>query len=128
MCRMPPAARVTDETAHGSPLFPGTGSADVFIGGLPAWRALLDKHLCAATPDGVGTVLMGSPTVRINQAMAVRMGDIVTEVPGAAMGPVNLIVGGCATVVIGAGLGPQAAALTLAAFGAKPFCAICQGR
>ncbi len=100
----------------------------MFIGGLPAWRALLDKHLCAATPDGLGTVLLGSPTVRINNMMAVRMGDIVTEVPGAAMGPVNPIVWGCPTVVIGAGPSPQALSLMSAAAAAKPFCAVCAGR
>jgi len=37
---MPPAARVTDITVHGSPLLPGTGSMNVLIGGLPAWRAM----------------------------------------------------------------------------------------
>ena len=44
---------------------------------------------------------MGSPTVLINGQMACRMGDIVVEVPGAAMGPANPIVMGCPTVVIG---------------------------
>jgi hypothetical protein len=33
-----PAARVTDLTCHGSPLFPGTGSTDVLIGGRPGGR------------------------------------------------------------------------------------------
>lgn len=39
---MPPAARVTDPTAHPLPpaLGPGPGSPDVLIGGLPAWRAV----------------------------------------------------------------------------------------
>jgi uncharacterized Zn-binding protein involved in type VI secretion len=38
-----PAARVTDLTAHGSPLSPGPGAVSattVLIGGLPAWRGL----------------------------------------------------------------------------------------
>ncbi len=35
-----PAARITDNTAHGSPLSPGPGSPTVFIGGLMAWRAI----------------------------------------------------------------------------------------
>lgn len=35
-----PAARVNDMTAHGSPLGPGPGSPNVFIGKLPAWRGL----------------------------------------------------------------------------------------
>jgi uncharacterized Zn-binding protein involved in type VI secretion len=39
---MPPAARVTDPTAHPLPpgLGPGPGSPNVFIGNLPAWRAV----------------------------------------------------------------------------------------
>ena len=35
-----PAARITDTTAHGSPLLPGTGSLNVLIGYLPAWRGI----------------------------------------------------------------------------------------
>ncbi|MDB6077162.1 MAG: motif protein [Akkermansiaceae bacterium] len=35
-----PAARVTDSTAHGTPLSPGPGSLNVLIGGLPAWRGI----------------------------------------------------------------------------------------
>jgi uncharacterized Zn-binding protein involved in type VI secretion len=52
-------------------------------------------------PDGVGSVITGSPTVLINGQMACRMGDIVIEKPGLAMGPVNPIVMGCPTVIIG---------------------------
>ena len=37
---MPPAARVTDQTSHGTPLTPGIGSLTVSIGFKPAWRAL----------------------------------------------------------------------------------------
>jgi uncharacterized Zn-binding protein involved in type VI secretion len=44
---------------------------------------------------------MGSTTVFINAQMACRMGDIVVEVPGAALGPVNPIIMGCPTVIIG---------------------------
>ena len=87
---MPPAARITDPTTHGAPLAPGPGSADVLIGGLPAWRAMTDQHACPAVsitgPDGVGSVMMGSPTVLIDFMMACRMGDIVVEKPGLAMG------------------------------------------
>jgi uncharacterized Zn-binding protein involved in type VI secretion len=35
-----PAARLSDPTEHGTPLFPGTGSMDVLIGFLPAWRGV----------------------------------------------------------------------------------------
>jgi len=43
-----PAARVGDLTSHGSPLSPGPGSPDVFIGGKPAWR-VTDIHSCPLT-------------------------------------------------------------------------------
>ena len=100
-----PAARLTDTTTHGSPLSPGTGSPNVLIGNLPAWRAIIDQHACPAVSvsgaDGVGNVLMGSPTVLINNYMACRIGDIVVEKPGLAMGPANPIVMGDVTVLIG---------------------------
>ncbi len=102
---MPLAARVTDPTTHGAPLFPGPGSLNVMIGGLPAWRAEIDQHACPAVSisgaDGVGSVLMGSPTVLINGMMACRQLDIVVEKPGLAMGPMNPILMGCPTVIIG---------------------------
>ncbi len=102
---MPPAARITDTTGHGTPLAPGPGSENVLIGGLPAWRATIDQHACpmvnVSGADGVGAVVMGSPTVLINYMMACRMGDMVIEKPGLAMGPINPIVMGCPTVMIG---------------------------
>lgn len=102
---MPPAARITDPTTHGAPLSPGPGSPNVMIGGQPAWLAIIDQHACPAVSitgaDGVGSVLMGSPTVFINGQMACRMGDIVVEKPGLAMGPMNPIIMGCPTVIIG---------------------------
>lgn len=102
---MPPAARVADPTTHGTPLAPGPGSVNVLIGGLPAWRAVIDQHACPMAnitgPDGVGSVVMGSPTVFINGMMACRMGDIVIEKPGLALGPANPIIMGCPTVMIG---------------------------
>lgn len=102
---MPPAARVTDPTTHGAPLSPGPGSANTLIGNLPAWRTTIDQHACPAVSisgaDGVGSVMMGSPTVLINNMMACRVGDIVVEKPGLAMGPANPIVMGEVTVIIG---------------------------
>jgi uncharacterized Zn-binding protein involved in type VI secretion len=102
---MPPAARITDPTTHGAPLSPGPGSPDVMIGNLPAWRALIDQHACPAVSisgaDGVGMVMMGSSTVQIDFMMACRLGDIVVEVPGLAMGPANPIIMGEPTVIIG---------------------------
>ena len=105
------AARITDPTTHGSPLAPGPGSVNVAIGGMPAWRAMVDQHACPAVSisgaDGLGSVLKGSLTVHINSQMACRQGDIVVEKPGLAMGPANPILMGCPTVTIGE-MGPPA--------------------
>jgi len=99
------AARITDLTGHGTPLAPGPGSVNVLIGNLPAWRAIIDQHACPAVSitgaDGVGAVMLGSLTVMINNMQACRVGDIVIEKPGSVMGPVNPIVLGCFTVIIG---------------------------
>lgn len=96
---MPPAARTTDPTAHGTPLS-GPGSPNVFIGGLPAYRALTDFHACPLTtgtaPHVGGVVQVGSTSVLINDMPAVRMGDMIVE-----SGPPNSIVGGEPTVIIG---------------------------
>jgi uncharacterized Zn-binding protein involved in type VI secretion len=125
---MPPAARITDPTTHGAPLSPGPGSANVLIGGLPAWRTMIDQHACPAVsvsgPDGVGMVMMGSPTVLINYQMACRLGDIVVEVPGLALGPADPIMSGCPTVFIG--MTGQGGSLQVAAESGVPFCAQCQ--
>ena len=98
---MPPAARVTDLTGHGSPLAPGPGSPDTLIGFLPAWRTLVDFHACpivkGLVPDVGGVVMKGSTTVLIDFQMACRIGDQVIEIPG---GP-NPIVMGEMTVIIG---------------------------
>jgi uncharacterized Zn-binding protein involved in type VI secretion len=96
-----PAARVGDLTSHGTPLGPGTGSQTVLIGGMPAWRALVDFHGCpivkVLVPDVGGVVMVGSPTVLIEFQMACRVMDMVVEIPG---GP-NPIAMGCPTVIIG---------------------------
>jgi uncharacterized Zn-binding protein involved in type VI secretion len=66
---------------------------------------MIDQHACPMVSitgaDGVGSVMMGSPTVLINNQMACRLGDIVLEKPGLAMGPVNPIIMGEMTVMIG---------------------------
>ena len=94
------AARMGDMTAHGTPLAPGPGSANVLIGGMPAWRATSDMHTCplvtGVVPHVGGVVAMGSMTVLINNLPAARQGDIITE-----SGPPNSIVVGCPTVIIG---------------------------
>jgi len=97
---MPPAARIGDMTAHGTPLGPGPGSPNVFIGGMPAWRVGVDVHNCplvsGLVPHVGGVVQMGSTTVFINGFPATRQGDVIVE-----NGPPNTITTGCATVIIG---------------------------
>ena len=95
---MPPAARTLDPTAHGTPLS-GSGSPNVLIGGMPAWRALADVHTCplwtGPVPHVGGTVAVGSSTVFINNMPAARQGDTIVE-----SGPPNTIAGGDPTVLI----------------------------
>lgn len=97
---MPPAARLSDQTAHGTPLAPGPGSPNVLIGGMPAWRATADFHTCplvtVLVPHVGGVVAMGSVTVLINNLPAARVGDMIPE-----SGPPNSIVMGAPTVQIG---------------------------
>lgn len=99
-----PAARPTDQTSHLSPAAPGPGALTVLIGGLPAWRTMLDTHICPATtpnPHGPEKIYMGSTTVLINDQMACRMADILQ-----GAGPPNPVAIGEPTVVIGdAGFG-----------------------
>ena len=94
------AARVGDQTGHGTPLAPGPGSPTVLIAGQPAWRALGDTHACPLV-DGVkphvgGVVTVGSLTVMIGGLFAARQGDMVVEV-----GAPNPIALGASTVMIG---------------------------
>ena len=87
-------------TAHGTPLGPGPASTNVFIEGMPAWRAGADVHACplvsGVVPHGAGVVAMGSTTVLINKMPAARLGDTVVE----ATAP-NAITAGAGTVFIG---------------------------
>lgn len=95
-----PAARVGDQTSHGTPLGPGPGCLTVLIAGQPAWRATADVHVCplfnGPAPHVGGTVAMGSPTVFIGGLAAARQGDSVME----AGGP-NSIAAGAPTVLVG---------------------------
>jgi uncharacterized Zn-binding protein involved in type VI secretion len=97
---MPLAARMADQTSHGTPLSPGPGSANVLIGGMPAWRATADFHACplvtVLVPHVGGVVAIGSTTVLINNLPAARQGDMIVE-----SGPPNTIAMGCPTVLIG---------------------------
>lgn len=128
-----PAARLGDQTAHATPLAPGPGSTNVIIGNQPAWRAIIDQHACPAVnvsgADGVGCVMVGSPTVLINNQMACRIKDIVVEKPGLALGPMNPIVMGCMTVLIGESGGagsPQGLSISMGQDFGLPVCEICK--
>ncbi len=94
------AARTGDTTGHGTPLGPGPGMATVLIGGMPAWRAVVDSHVCplfdGPKPHVGGVVAKGSATVLIGGMPAARMGDQVVEA-----GPPNPIAKGDPTVLIG---------------------------
>ncbi len=117
-----PAGRVGDQTTHGSPLSPGPGSPDVLIENRPAWRAMVDQHVCEALPDGVGSVLIGNPTVLINNQMACEQGDIVVEKPGLALGPMNPILMGSLTVLLGmSGSSASSATMSAAKEAGAPF-------
>ena len=95
-----PAARVGDQTSHGTPLGPGPGSPTVLIGGMPAWRTGSDVHTCplfdGPKPHVGGVVAVGSATVLIGGLPAARQGDQVVE----ASAP-NVIAMGAPTVLIG---------------------------
>jgi len=72
----------------------------VLIGGMPAWRAGADFHVCPLVnglqPHVGGVVAVGSVTVLIGGLPAARQGDIIVE-PG---GP-NAIAQGLPTVLVG---------------------------
>ena len=96
-----PAARVGDQTSHGTPLGPGPGSVNVLIGGRPAWRAGADTHVCPLVDPGPkphvgGVVAVGSTSVLIGGLPAARQGDLVVEA-----GAPNAILLGEPTVLIG---------------------------
>ena len=96
-----PAARLGDQTGHGTPLSPGPGSFNVLVGGKPAWRATSDFHACPLfdgppKPHVGGVVAVGSMTVLINGLPAARVGDQVVE--ASAPNPISV---GEFTVLIG---------------------------
>lgn len=97
---MPPAARLGDQTGHGTVLAPGPGALTVLIAGKPAWKAAADVHVCPLSdgpkPHVGGTVAVGSTTVFIERMPAARQGDSIVEA-----GAPNPIAVGEPTVMIG---------------------------
>jgi len=106
---MPPAARLTDMTAHGGTIT-GPGVPTVLIGKMPA-ATLGDMHVCPMMTPGTppiphvgGPITLGSTGVFIGKKPAARMGDMAV-----CVGPPSTVVLGCMTVMIGeAGSGSQA--------------------
>jgi uncharacterized Zn-binding protein involved in type VI secretion len=92
---MPPAARLTDLTAHPGCIV-GPGVSTVLIAGMPAAVAG-DMHSCAfpppAGPHPPTPFPLGSTSVLVGGRGALRMGDIA--------GCAAPIVSGAPTVVIG---------------------------
>jgi uncharacterized Zn-binding protein involved in type VI secretion len=95
-----PAARMGDMTAHGGTII--LGLPTVLIGGAPAAR-IGDMHLCPMLTPGVppiphvgGPVSKGSAGVLIGGMPAARVGDLCV-----CVGPPDVIVLGCFTVLIG---------------------------
>jgi uncharacterized Zn-binding protein involved in type VI secretion len=93
---MPPAARISDQTAHPGLISP-PGCPTVLIGGLPAAR-VGDMHICSFPPPAVHPptpiIPPGCPTVLIGGMPAARVGDM--SGCGAPILPP-----GCPTVMIG---------------------------
>ena len=92
---MPPAARLTDPTAHPG-LVSGPGVATVLIGGLPAAVAG-DLHSCAmpplAGPHPPTPFPIGSFTVFIGGRPALRMGDVSGCGAPIVSGAFNVLIG-----------------------------------
>jgi uncharacterized Zn-binding protein involved in type VI secretion len=89
---MPPAARVTDQTAHPG-VIAGPGVATVLVGGLPA-AVLSDNHVCAF-PSGnpPSPVAVGSATVLIGGLSAARLGDTAGCGANIILGELTVVVG-----------------------------------
>jgi len=101
-------AETATTAASGTPGYPAAKAAEMALKAaeITAMSATIasasggaDKHVCA-TPlpaHGPGIVINGSPTVLINGLPASRQGDTILE----AFGPMNKILLGLPTVIIG---------------------------
>ena len=92
-----PAARLGDACTHGGTIT--VGFPMVLIGGMAAAR-VGDMHVCPMV-DGLkphvgGPIAKGSATVLIGGMPAARAGDTAT-----CVGPPDMILAGCPTVLIG---------------------------
>ncbi len=94
---MPPAARLSDQTAHGMPLVPGLGCLTVLIGMQPAWRSL---------PASMASAVEGLSNVMNSFMMKPQMtpADAAADIANVSQ---KLVQGGAAAAAAGA---PAAAA------------------
>lgn len=100
-----PACTITSQTAHGGIVI--LGFPTVLIGFLPASR-LGDMHVCpmvtGVVPHVGGPFILGSPTVIVGEMMQSRVTDQLT-----CVGPPDVAVMGCETVLVGSAGGGGAA-------------------
>lgn len=120
------AARLGDLTSHGGVI--NNGASSVLIGGQPAAR-IGDMHSCPVVVPGMGPhqggpVNSGSTTVLIEGCGAARISDSAV----CSLGPVDFIVSGCETVLIGGFVAQGGASDTSdeADNGERPFCELCE--
>jgi len=93
-----PAARLMDPTVHGG-MIVGPGCPMVIIGGMPAAR-ITDMHECPMV-DGIvphvgGPIVLGSFTVIVGGMPQARETDMLV-----CVGPPDMILMGCPTVIVG---------------------------
>ena len=110
-----PACHITSQTAHGGIVI--VGFPTVLIGMLPASR-IGDNHVCpmvtGVVPHVGGPFILGSPTVLVGNMPQSRVTDQLT-----CVGPPDVAVMGCETVLVGmaGGAGAGGAAAGAAALG-----------
>ena len=110
-----PACHITSQTAHGGIVI--LGFPTVLIGMLPASR-IGDMHTCpmvtGVVPHVGGPFILGSPTVLVGNMPQSRVTDQLT-----CVGPPDVAVMGCETVLVGmaGGAGAAGAAAGAAALG-----------
>jgi uncharacterized Zn-binding protein involved in type VI secretion len=112
-----PACTITSQTAHGGVVM--VGFPQVLIGMMPASR-IGDMHVCpmvtGIVPHVGGPFILGSPTVLVGMMPQSRVTDQLV-----CVGPPDIAVMGCATVLVGmAGAGGAGGAMGgIAAMGAS---------
>jgi uncharacterized Zn-binding protein involved in type VI secretion len=112
-----PACTITSETAHGGTVI--LGFPTVLIGFMPASR-ITDMHVCpmadGPVPHVGGPFVMGSPTVIVGMMPQSRVTDQLV-----CVGPPDVAVMGCETVLVGeaGGGGAAGAAAGIQAMGAE---------